>query len=239
MGVDRGTVAIVTGSTRGIGRAIAAALSGSGAKVVVSGRSERAVGSVAEELTRQGPGEAIGVPCDVRDPTACQALIHRTVERFGRLNVLVNNAGVGIFAKIQDMAASDWDTQIRTNLDGVFYCSKAAAPHLIASGNGWIVNIASLAGRSAHSGGVAYSATKWALVGMSEVMMEDLRHDGVRVTCVLPGSVDTEFSRRSTRDVSWKLTADDVARAVLDLLDFPPHALPSRIELRPSRPPRS
>jgi NAD(P)-dependent dehydrogenase (short-subunit alcohol dehydrogenase family) len=179
------------------------------------------------------------VACDVRDPASCEALVGRAVERFGRLDILVNNAGVGIFAKIQDMRASDWETQIRTNLSAVFYCSKAAAPHLIASGGGWIVNIASLAGRSAHSGGIAYSATKWGLVGMSEVMMEDLRHEGVRVTCVLPGSVDTHFMGRPTRDVSWKLSADDVAQGVLDLLDFPPRALPSRLEIRPSRPPRS
>jgi NADP-dependent 3-hydroxy acid dehydrogenase YdfG len=165
--------------------------------------------------------------------------VARAVESFGRLDILVNNAGVGIFAKIQDMAASDWDTQVRTNLDAVFHCSKAAVPHLIASGKGWIVNIASLAGRTAHSGGVAYSATKWGLVGMSEVMMEDLRHDGVRVTCVLPGSVDTHFSRRPSGDVSWKLTPDDVAQGVLDLLEFPSRALPSRLEIRPTRPPRS
>jgi 3-oxoacyl-[acyl-carrier protein] reductase len=238
VGVDRDTVALVTGSTRGIGRAIAAALVGRGAKVAVSGRTEPAVRSAAEELTRQGPGEAFGVRCDVRDPAACRALVDQTVERFGRLDVLVNNAGVGTFAKIQDMDASDWDTQIRTNLDAVFHLSKAAVPHLIASGRGWIVNIASLAGRSAQSGGVAYNATKWALVGMSEVMMEDLRHDGVRVTCVLPGSVDTEFSGRATRDASWKLTPADVAQGVLDLLAFPPRALPSRLEIRPSRPPR-
>jgi NAD(P)-dependent dehydrogenase (short-subunit alcohol dehydrogenase family) len=236
--VDSSTVALVTGSTKGIGRAIAAALVGQGAKVVVSARTESLVRSTAEELTRQGPGEAVGVPCDVRDPADCEALVSRAVDRFGRLDILVNNAGVGIFAKIQEMEPSAWDTQIRTNLDGVFHCSRAAVPHLIASGRGWIVNIASLAGRSAHSGSVAYGATKWALVGMSEVMMEDLRHDGVRVTCVLPGSVDTEFMGRPTRDAPWKLAAEDVAQGVIDLLAFPPRALPSRLEIRPSRPPR-
>ena len=238
MGVDRGTVALVTGSTRGIGRAIAAALVGRGARVAVSGRTEPAVRSASEELTHQGPGEAFGVRCDVRDPAACRALVDRTVERFGRLDVLVNNAAVGFFAKVHEMEDSEWDAQIRTNLDAVFHCSKAAVPHLIAGGGGWIVNMGSMAGRNAFSGGAAYNATKWGLLGMSEAMMEDLRHDGVRVTCVLPGSVDTDFMGASRGDTSWKLTPDDVARAVLDLLDFPPHALPSRIELRPSRPPR-
>jgi NAD(P)-dependent dehydrogenase (short-subunit alcohol dehydrogenase family) len=238
VGADSSTVAVVTGSTKGIGRAIAAALVGQGAKVVVSSRTESLVRSTAEELTREGPGEAVGIACDVRDPASCEALVSHAVERFGRLDILVNNAGVGIFARVQDMKASDWETQIRTNLDAVFYCSRAAIPHLIASGRGWIVNIASLAGRSAHSGSVAYSATKWGLIGMSEVMMEDLRHDGVRVTCVLPGSVDTDFMGRAMRDASWKLAPEDVAEGVIDLLTFPPRALPSRLEIRPSRPPR-
>ncbi len=237
--MDSTTVAVVTGSTKGIGRGIAAALVAKGAKVVVSSRTAADVRAIAAALSEQGPGQAFGVPCDVRDPEACRALIERSVERFERLDVLVNNAGVGSFAPIQDMEPDDWDRQIRTNLDAVFHCSKAAIPHLVAGGGGWIVNIGSLAGKTSFSGGVAYNTTKWGLVGMSEAMMLDLRHKGVRVTCIMPGSVNTHFFGDPDPEDSWKLRSEDVAEAVLDVLAFPSRALPSRIEIRPSRPPKS
>jgi NAD(P)-dependent dehydrogenase (short-subunit alcohol dehydrogenase family) len=164
--------------------------------------------------------------------------VQATIDRFGRLDVLVNNAGVGRFAAIHEMSSADWDQQIRTNLDGVFHCSRAAVPHLIDA-RGWIVNIGSLAGRSAFAGGVAYNASKWGLLGMSEAMMLDLRHEGVRVTCVMPGSVNTHFFGGEPDPApSWKLLPDDVAQAVVNVLDFPGRALPSRIEIRPSQPPK-
>lgn len=236
---EHGRIAVITGSTRGIGRAIAEALVRRGDQVVVSGRSGADAERVAGELARLGPGEARGIACDVREPDQCRGLIEGAVALFGGLDVLVNNAGLGRFAKIQEMPDEDWEVQLRTNLSGVFHCSKAAVPHLIAGGGGWIVNIGSLAGRNAFSGGVAYNATKWGLIGMSEAMMLDLRHEGVRVTCVMPGSVNTEFfSGGPDPDAEWKLTGDDVARVVVDLLDFPPRALPSKVEIRPSRPPR-
>jgi NAD(P)-dependent dehydrogenase (short-subunit alcohol dehydrogenase family) len=237
---ERGaSVAVITGSTRGIGRAIAEALVRRGDAVVVSGRRAADAERVAGELTSLGPGEAQGVACDVRSPEQARGLIEESVARFGGLDTLVNNAGLGRFAPIQEMSLDDWDVQIRTNLDGVFHCSSAAVPHLIARGGGWIVNIGSLAGRHSFSGGVAYNASKWGLLGMSEAMMLDLRHEGVRVTCVMPGSVNTGFSTgRPDPEADWKLTGEDVARVVVDLLDFPARALPSRVEIRPSRPPR-
>lgn len=232
-------VAVITGSTKGIGLAIAEALVRRGERVVVSSRTASHVEEVALRLGRDGPGEAFPIPCDVREPDACAELVAGAVEQFGRLDLLVNNAGLGRFAPIQEMDPADWDLQIRTNLDGVFHCSRAAVPHLIASG-GWIVNIGSLAGRNTFSGGVGYNASKWGLLGMTEAMMLDLRHEGVRVSCIMPGSVNTHFfGEDPDPSKDWRLTSGDVAQAVLDLLEFPARALPSRIEIRPSRPPKS
>jgi NAD(P)-dependent dehydrogenase (short-subunit alcohol dehydrogenase family) len=231
-------VAVVTGSTKGIGRATARALIERGAQVIVSGRTATEVEAVAVELTATGPGNAHGIVCDVRDPEACASLIQGAVDRFGALDVLVNNAGVGRFAPIPEITPEDWDLQLRTNLDGVFHCSRNAIPHLIARGGGWIINMGSLAGKNPFAGGAAYNATKFGLLGMSEAMMLDLRHHGIRVTCIMPGSVNTYFGGEPDPAMDWKLAPEDVARIVVDLLDFPERALPSRIEIRPSRPPR-
>jgi 3-oxoacyl-[acyl-carrier protein] reductase len=236
-GTLAGKVALVTGSTKGIGRAIAEDLVRAGAKVVVSSRTVEDVVVAAREVDGVGPGAAHGIPCDVRDPEACRRLVEGTVARLGGLDILVNNAGLGRFARIQDMDPADWEIQVRTNLDGVFHLSKAAVPHLIAGDGGWIFNIGSLAGRNAFSGGVAYNATKFGLTGMSEAMMLDLRDEGVRVTCILPGSVNTHFfGGEPDPEAGWKLQPEDISRVVLDLLAFPDRALPSKVEIRPSRP---
>ncbi len=234
-----GKVAIVTGSTRGIGLAIADAMVRAGGRVVVSGRRSADAERVARELSGVGPGEALGVACDVRERARCEALVAAAVERFGGVDILVNNAGLGRFAPIQTLSHEEWEVQMGTNLDGVFYCSKAAIPHLVARGGGWILNVGSLAGRNTFAGGVAYNATKFGLLGMSEAMMLDLRHEGVRVSCIMPGSVNTEFFG-GVPDPShdWKLAPEDIARVVMDLLAFPDRALPSRVEIRPSRPPK-
>jgi len=234
-----GKVAIVTGSSRGIGLATARALAGAGADVVVSSRSPERTAEAARSLEGAGPGRVLAVACDVRDQAACAALVERTVEGLGRLDVLVNNAGIGVFASILNLSPEDFRLQIDTNLCGVFYCAQAAAPHLMRTGDGWIVNVGSLAARNSFAGGTGYNASKFGLLGMSEAMMLDLRHQGIRVSIVLPGSVDTDFSHpggAGNRD--WALTADDVARAVLNVMDFPPNAHVSRVEMRPARPPR-
>jgi 3-oxoacyl-[acyl-carrier protein] reductase len=234
-----GRVAVVTGSTRGIGYDIAEALLARGARVAVSSRSPERVEAATEALEAGAPGRVLGQVCDVRVPKDCRRLVEATVERFGGVNVLVNNAGLGRFDTIQEMDPEDWDVQIRTNLDGVFHCSKAAVPHLIDGGGGWIFNIGSLAGRYPFSGGVAYNATKFGLIGMTEAMMLDLRHEGIRVSVIMPGSVNTHFFEDGPDpDDDWKLQGEDIARVVTDLMDFPQRALPSRIEIRPSRPPK-
>ncbi|MBI4538788.1 MAG: SDR family oxidoreductase [Gemmatimonadetes bacterium] len=234
-----GQVCIVTGSTKGIGRAIAEALADAGAHVVVSARTERDVSETAGALARRGFGSILGVRCDVRRPADCDRLVARTVERFGRLDVLVNNAGVGYFAPVDEMSVEDWKSQIETNLDGAFCCARAAAPHMKRGGGGWIINIGSLAGRNAFAGGCAYNASKFGLIGLTEAMMLDLRYDNIRVSVIMPGSVNTEFRGREVApENAWMLQPEDVARAVLDLVAYPANAHVSRVEMRPSQPPR-
>jgi NAD(P)-dependent dehydrogenase (short-subunit alcohol dehydrogenase family) len=231
-----GRAAIVTGSTHGIGRAIAEALVARGVHVVVCARTVAHVRTVAEELARRGPGGAVGIPGDVRDPEQCARLVAGAMSAFGRLDVLVNNAGVGHTRPIQELSLEEWREQIETNLGGVFYCSRAAIPHLRKTGDGWIVNIASLAGRNAFAGGAGYNASKFGLVGMSEAMMLDLRYEGIRVSVVMPGSVQTGFGGRASSDKEWALQPEDVAATVVQLLELPPHALVSKVEMRPTRP---
>ncbi len=228
-----GKVAVVTGSTKGIGLAIAERMINEGAAVVISARTESEVQDVAARLGDR----AIGIPCDVADPVACQRLVDQAVERLGRLDVLVNNAGFGIFKSIADMTVEEWRRQIDVNLGGVFYCSKAALPHLSATGDGFIINIGSLAGRNFFAGGTGYNAAKAGLVGLTEAMMLDVRYDDVRVSVIMPGSVNTYFrGKEQSAERSWPLEADDCALTVVQLLDYPKGAHVSRIEMRPSQP---
>lgn len=241
-----GKVAIVTGSTKGIGFAIAERLLGAGASVAVTARTTRDVDAAAERLIRGSGGDrgtpgasgaVVGIPCDVSDPFQCAHLVEETVRRFGRLDVLVNNAGLGVFKPITEMSVEEWRLQVDVNLGGVFYCSKAALPHLAAHGDGWIINIGSLASRNSFAGGTGYNASKFGLLGMTEAMMLDVRHSGVRVSLVMPGSVNTWFGGREQQgERDWRLEADDCALAVMQLLEYPPQAHVSRVEMRPSQP---
>jgi len=233
-----GKTCLVTGATRGIGRAVAEALAAAGADVVISARTSADVEHVAKDLDYSFLGRVLGIAADVSNPEDCSRLVQETADAFGRLDVLVNNAGVGILASIEELSVEDWETQIHTNLRGVFCCSKAAVPHL-KSTEGWIINIGSLAGRNPFAGGSGYNASKFGLVGMTEAMMLDLRHSGIRVSSVMPGSVDTRFGGDYPKGGrAWALGADDVASAVLHLLSYPDNAHVSRVEMRPSRPPK-
>jgi 3-oxoacyl-[acyl-carrier protein] reductase len=223
-------VAVVTGGTKGIGWAIARALLEQGARVVIGARTASDVERTAREL---GVG-ARGVACDVRSAEQCARLVATAVDAFGGLDILVNNAGVGVFAPVEEMPIEEWDRVVETNLNGLFYCSHAAIPHLRARGGGWIINIGSLAGKNAFPGGAAYNASKFGLIGFSEALMQEVRHDGIRVSYIMPGSVATPGFGSS----DWKIQPDDVGRIVLDLLATPDRTLPSRIEVRPSRPPK-
>lgn len=231
--------AIVTGGTKGIGFAIAKALLDAGGRVMVTGRDQAGVDAAVTQL-REGLSDAqavAGKAVDVRDRSAVEGLIDDTVRQFGSLNTLINNAGVGAFAEVEKTTDEDWHRVMDTNLTGVFYCTRAALPHLRRAGSGWIINIASLAGRNYFANGAAYCASKAGLVAFTESLMLEVRQDNIRVSVVMPGSVATNFMGPSGKheDESWKLTPDDVAQTVVDLLRHPSRSLPSKVELRPAR----
>ncbi|HEX8459057.1 MAG TPA: SDR family oxidoreductase [Pyrinomonadaceae bacterium] len=234
-----GKVAIVTGSTKGIGRAIAEALVRQGADVCVSARSEQEVVRAVDELSDAGEGRVTGAVCDVRDDEEVRALFEHTVAEFGGVDVLVNNAGVGLFQTVEEMSPEDFRAVLETNLNSVFYCCHEAIPLMRARGGGYIINISSLAGANAHPRMAAYNASKFALNGFSEALMQEVRHDRIKVSYIMPGSVNTYFGGDTpTAEQNWQLQPADVARVVLDLLAHDERSLPSRVEIRPSRPPK-
>ncbi len=235
-------VALVTGGSRGIGRATAEALLERGFQVYFCGRSPEVLGDAQQQLSVRSPGRVFSRLCDVRSQSAVEELVAWVEEESGRLDVLVNNAGLGRFGPIDELSGDDFREVIETNLLGAFYAIRAAAPIMKRQGEGWIFNIASLAAKNPFAGGSAYNASKFGMVGMSEAAMLDLRHFGIRIAAICPGSVETDFGggiMRSPRGgADWRLAPEDIAKVVTDLLDFPARALPSLIEIRPTRPPK-
>ena len=234
MGFLDGKVAVVTGGNRGIGRGIVEALAKEGAAVTLTARTADSAAKAAREV---GSG-ARGVACDVRSYEAVRSLFQGVAREQGGVDVLVNNAGIGVFAPLADLSPDDWRSVIETNLNGVYYCCHEAIPLMKKRGGGYIFNISSLAGRNAFPNGTAYNASKFGLNGFSEALMQEVRYDGIRVSYLMPGSVATDFGRGSTAKQGWALTPADVAEVVIDLLRSPKHALYSRVEMRPSQPPR-
>lgn len=231
-------VALVTGATRGIGNSIARALAAEGFRVGISGRDQDAVRKAAADLA-SGGRHVEGFRADARSEEDQKAFVEWAGTRFGRLDVLVNNAGIGEFARVDEISPERYRAVIETNLFGAFYAIHYAAPLMKKNGGGFIVNIASLAGVNAFAGGSAYNASKFGLLGLSDAAMLDLRHDGIRIAAILPGSVATDWMHsHGNQDTSWMLSPDDVARAVCDLVRYPGRAIPSRLDLRPSRPPK-
>jgi NAD(P)-dependent dehydrogenase (short-subunit alcohol dehydrogenase family) len=230
-------VSLVTGGSRGIGYAIAEALLRLGDQVAIAGTSREGVERAAQML---GSECVLPVVCDVRDPASVDRAFQEIVKKFGGIDAVVNNAGVGVGRAVADVSVEEWNRIIDTNLTGVFHCCRAAIPHLRKRGGGWIINISSLASKNPFAGGAAYCASKAGLNAFSEALMQELRHDNIRVSYILPGSVATEFSGRSgDAGIDWKLHVDDVAQVVVDLMDHKARSLPSRVEIRPSRPQKS
>ena len=235
----KGKTAVVTGGTKGIGRAIAESLINAGVNVSLSARHEREIERAVAELNDARRGRAAGFFCDVRDDAQVKAFFAQTVEQFGGVDILVNNAGIGMFESVESMSAEDFRAVIETNVCGVFYCCHEAIPLMKQRGGGYIINISSLAGTNAHPRMAAYNASKFGLNGFSEALMQEVRYDNIKVSYIMPGSVNTEFGGDEPSDEkNWQLQPADVAKTVMDLLSYPDRALASRIELRPSRPPK-
>jgi NAD(P)-dependent dehydrogenase (short-subunit alcohol dehydrogenase family) len=235
-------IAVVTGGSRGIGRGIAEALLADGWRVFLCSRGQESVDTAVSELRARFGDAVAGRAVDVRSQEEVDAFVSWVLAETGRIDCLVNNAGLGRFAPVDELTGDQWRDILQTNLDGAFYFIRAVAPGMKQQGDGWILNIASLAGKNAMAGGGAYNASKFGLVGLSEAAMLDLRKYGVRVSAILPGSVDTDFgageARGERKEQSWKLRPEDIAATVLHLLSYPQRALPSQVEIRPSRPPK-
>ena len=228
-------IAIVTGGTKGIGRAIAEALVDAGASVAITARNQDEITKAVSQINRRSRGMAKGYVCDVRDYNQVKSLFADV----GAVDILINNAGVGIFSSVESMSVEDFRTVLETNVFGVFYCCHEAIPLMKQRGGGYIINISSLAGANAHPKMAAYNASKFGLNGFSEALMQEVRHDGIKVSYIMPGSVNTEFGGDETSDEkSWQLQPTDIAQVVLHLLQYPERTLPSRVEIRPSRPPK-
>jgi len=231
-----GTVALVTGASRGIGRAIARRLAALGASVALCGRNRAALEQTARGMENHGAR----VFFQVADVTRCSEIVDfvsKAETTLGPANILVNNAGIGLFGPAHEKSESDWDITLDTNLKSVFLVSKAVVPSMIRRGSGDIINIGSLAARNTFAGGGIYCASKWGLLGLSGCMAEDVRGHGIRVSVILPGSVATDFSGPRVKEASRVLRPEDVAHAVETIVTQAPGSFLSEIHVRPLRKP--
>jgi NAD(P)-dependent dehydrogenase (short-subunit alcohol dehydrogenase family) len=229
--------ALITGGSKGIGYGIAAAMIEQNMNVAITSRSQKAANEAAQKLNEMGKGQALGIAADVRNEAEQLSAVDQILSKWGKLDVLIANAGLGHFGPVEDMTTDQWKETIDTNLTGVFYSVKAAVPALKKS-EGYIITIASLAGTNFIAGGAAYNASKFGLVGFTQAIMLDLRDKGIKVSTIMPGSVATDFNQSGGGDESWKIQSEDIGQMVIDLLKMNPRTLPSKIEVRPSQPPK-
>jgi len=230
-------VAIVTGGTKGIGYAIAKKLLENGAKVFICARSKREVSESISDLSKYG--ETAGEVCDVRSEDQVRMMIAECERVFGGLDILTNNAGMGVFGKtVEEVSGDEFRQTLETNLFGVFYACHYSIPAMKKRGGGYIINLSSLAGQNPHPQMAAYNASKFGLNGFSEALMQEVRHDNIKVSYICPGSVNTAFGGDTpSPEKAWQLQPDDIAHTVLNLLTMDSRALPSKVEIRPSKPP--
>jgi 3-oxoacyl-[acyl-carrier protein] reductase len=237
-GALNGKRALVTGASKGIGFAIAEALLREGASVMICARNGGELDEAASRLKQQAHGKKVAAQAaDVSDSEQVARLFAAVDRELGGLDTLINNAGLGVFRATAELSVEEWDRVIGTNLSGAFYCSREALERFQKSRGGAIINISSLAGKNPFAGGSAYNASKFGMTGFTEAMMLDHRSDNVRVSYIMPGSVDTAFGgERGGQQSSWKIAPEDIAEIVLDILRMPERTLISRVEVRPSRP---
>lgn len=229
-----GKVAYITGGSKGIGYSVAAALLEMGMKVAISGRNDLAVQSAVKTLGFEGA--VLGVQSNVGSYEDENAAIQTILKTWGKLDVVLANAGVGYFAPVDEMTIDSWNQMINTNLTGAFYTLKASVEALKDS-KGYYMTLASLAGTNFFASGAGYNATKFGVVGFTQAVMLDLRKYGIKVSTIMPGSVATHFNGNepSEKD-AWKIQPEDIGKLVVDLLQMNPRTLPSKIEVRPTRP---
>lgn len=231
-------IAVVTGGTKGIGYAIAEKLLESGAKVFICARSKPELRLALERLSVSGRVE--GEICDVRSEDQVRLMLEEAERVFGGIDILVNNAGIGIIGKtVEELSGDEFRQTLETNLFGVFYACHYAVPMMRRRGGGYIINISSLAGQNAHPKMAAYNASKFGLNGFSEALMQEVRQDNIKLSYICPGSVNTFFGGDTpSKDNDWQLQPEDIAQVVINLLQMHDRALPSKIEIRPSKPPK-
>lgn len=232
-------IALITGGTKGIGYGVAEAMMHEGINVAITGRSKKSAEEAAKQLNSQikKGGEAIGLEADVRNyDSQCKA-VDEVLKRFGKIDIVVANAGLGHFASIEDLTIEQWKETIDTNLSGPFYSLKATLDQLKAN-KGYYITISSLAGTNFFKGGSAYNASKFGVTGFTQAAMLDLRDYGIKATTIMPGSVSTHFNgNEPDQKDDWKIQKEDIGKLVIDLLKMHPRTLPSKIEVRPTTPP--
>lgn len=231
-------VAFITGGSKGIGYGVAEKLLNEGMRVAITSRSQSSADKAAESLKKIGKGDVLALEADVRDMASQERAVQEVTQNFGQLDVLVANAGLGQFATIEDMTPEMWKETIDTNLTGVFYSIKVCL-NALKQTEGYIITISSLAGTNFFAGGSAYNASKFGLTGFTQSVMLDLRQAGVKVSTIMPGSVATYFNNHEPNEHDyWKIQKEDLGQMVADLLHMNPRTLPSKIEVRPSKPPK-
>ena len=228
---------LITGGSKGIGYSIAKALLREGVNVAITSRTLEAAEQAANTLNENVEGKILPIQADVRSYVDQENMVSRVINEFGCIDIVIANAGVGHFASVDEISLEEWNEVIDVNLTGVFYTVKSTVAELEKT-KGYLITIASLAGTNFFANGAAYNASKYGLVGFTQAVMLDLRHKGIKVTTIMPGSVATEFSNRKMTDKdAWKIQPEDIGQIVIDLLKMPARTLPSKIEVRPSVPP--
>jgi len=231
-------VAFITGGSKGIGFGIAESLAQEGVHSVLTSRSQENADEAAKLVSEKYKVKCVGVKADVRDFKALEHAVKHTLKSFGQIDYVIANAGLGRFGSIEDLTIDHWNEVIDTNLTGVFYTIKSTVEALTAS-KGYFISISSLAGTNFFAGGAAYNASKFGVTGFTQAVMLDLRHKGVNVSTIMPGSVATYFNgNEPDNSDAWKIQIEDIGEIVVDLFKLNPRSLPSKIEVRPSKPPK-